>query len=129
MVENCFGSVRPSSASAASASVSASAVAIATRRSAICAKVGVRLRPRETGQQRDIGHAGNGSRPYPDIVIGRGKLLDHAPVFRIVRYLRNRRGADRRVGVLPSGLWLESVEERHREPCNLRITAGELRRW
>ena len=49
---------------------------------------------------------------------GRVELEEHLAVLDIGRQLRDGGGADRRIGVLPSGLWLESIEERHARLAN-----------
>jgi len=73
----------------------------------------VLFNPSEPCQHGDV--ADTIDRRIPDTSVGvrRGKLLDHSAMLVVVRDFRDRCCADRGILVLPSGLWLESVEERH----------------
>ena len=94
-------------------------------------KIGVLFGARQTGEYRRIADAIDGGGADANVGVRRGQFLDCASVFLVVRDLGDRGGADRRIRVLPAGLRLESVEERHREPCTplqtRRITEPVIR--
>ena len=79
----------------------------------LAAEVVVPLGSRQVREQRDVRDANNGLPPHAHVLVAARQLLDHRLMFGVVRNLGHRRRADRRVRVLPSGLWLESIEERH----------------
>jgi len=83
----------------------------------------------EPRKERSVGYSGNRSGAHAGVLVAHRELLDGAAMLRVVRDLGDRGGADRGISVLPSGLRLESVEERHREPCSPRTATGELRSW
>ena len=95
----------------------------------LAAKIRVPFPARETRQQGDVGHPGDRRGAHAGVFVPHRQLLDRPPVLRIVGDLGNGRGADRRIGMLPSWLRFESVEERHRKPYNPRTSVGKLRRW
>jgi hypothetical protein len=73
--------------------------------------------PSEPCQRHDVAHTIDRRIPDTSVGVRRGKLLNQGAMLGVVRDFRDGRCADRGIRVLPSGLWLESVEERHREPC------------
>jgi hypothetical protein len=77
----------------------------------LAAQLLIPLRSRRVRDHCDIRDVRKGLPPHAHVLVGARELLDHTLMLGIIRNLGNRRRADRRVRVLPSGLWLESIEE------------------
>ncbi len=79
-----------------------------------------RLVPFGPSQTREVarhGHPRNRRAPHAHVLVRRRELRDHAPALGIVGQLRDAGEANRRVGIAVFGLGLESIQERHGEPC------------
>ena len=59
--------------------------------------------------------ARDGGRAHAGVLVVAGEILEDGVLLSVCRYFRDGRRADRGIRVLPPGLRLESVEERHSE--------------
>jgi len=82
----------------------------------LAAQVRVRFRPRETHERFDVADALAGGSAHADVLVARRELEQDFVARGFVWDFRDGRRANRRIRVLPPGLGLETIEERHSRP-------------